>query len=496
MDEPNQMHHENLGQLVLYQRKIDIMNKVIQEQRDKILGYSKIAQQYETQTKDVDAMKDRIKRLNNDTLQLAKFTDKVEELQKELESKQKEVDCLKSELKVAELTEQDTASKLVEISIKRSKIIGFQIQNANAVKSHLAIQNSQCSIVDTIAEVEKIYDANAPRTLVCNECCRIAKVGQAVSKKPLSVEVLANTVKIIWPKDALLPLAQEHTSEYDKKWLQRFHYTKPFQPTIKPVMWDLKNYKRESIDYKDFQTPDGFKKVLRQLHDYGLSFLKNVPTDKDTRVEQVAQSFGPIQETFYGKSWDVKNDPNSKNIAYTSLYLGLHMDLMYFESPPGLQFLHCLQNTVTGGTSLFLDLFKVVEDLRREHPKQFKVLTEYPVRFLYENDGHHMDFNRPTINIDINDGYNIYYSPPFQGPLHGPPEKVDEFYEAFALLETKINQRDGLYEYLMKEGDLVIFANRRVLHGRDKFDPFSGHRWLKGTYIGFDEFKVTITNLG
>ncbi|KAJ3325114.1 hypothetical protein HDV06_004870 [Boothiomyces sp. JEL0866] len=544
LDEPKQTHHENLGQLVLLQRKLDIMNKVILEQREKIRFYSKIEQEHESQSKEVQKMKDTINRLTEETLKLATFATQVQELQCELESMKIESDNLKSELKVAQIAEQNTARQLVEIkqdytnhiatilqvgnedmnyllyqentiaalelnlktwflkptSIRPCRTIGFQIQKPNAARIQIAVFCFHSSIVDITAEAPTEFhytwlrdNCQCPLCVHTSTRQKLHSSGQVVSQKPLSVQVLADKIRIIWPRDALLPKTQEHISEYDKKWLQRFQYSGPFQPTIKPVLWDRKNYQRDTVDYKDFQTPEGFKKVLQQLHDFGLSFLKNVPTEKDTQVEQVAQAFGPIKETFYGKSWNVKNDPNSKNIAYTSLYLGLHMDLMYFESPPALQFLHCLQNTVKGGTSLFLDLFKVVEDLKRDHPKQFKVLTEFPVRFLYENDGHHMDFNRPTINIDVNDGYNIYYSPPFQGPLHGPPEKVDEFYEAFALLERKINQRDGLYEYLLKEGDLVIFANRRVLHGRDKFDPLSGNRWLKGTYVGFDEFKLSTT---
>ena len=35
------------------------------------------------------------------------------------------------------------------------------------------------------------------------------------------------------------------------------------------------------------------------------------------------------------------------NVAYSSAALGLHMDLAYYESPPGYQFLHCLRYTHT-----------------------------------------------------------------------------------------------------------------------------------------------------
>lgn len=36
---------------------------------------------------------------------------------------------------------------------------------------------------------------------------------------------------------------------------------------------------------------------------------------------------------------------------------------------------------------------------------------------------------------------------------------------------------------------VVLFANRRVLHGRTAFDATSGDRHLKGTYLTLDSLK-------
>lgn len=40
----------------------------------------------------------------------------------------------------------------------------------------------------------------------------------------------------------------------------------------------------------------------------------------------------------------------------------------------------------------------------------------------------------------------------------------------------------------LKPGTCVIFANRRVLHGRQEFKPQSGNRHFKGTYVDWDDF--------
>ena len=41
--------------------------------------------------------------------------------------------------------------------------------------------------------------------------------------------------------------------------------------------------------------------------------------------------------------FDVIVEEEPINIAYSGAKLLLHMDLVYYESPPGLQLLHCLR---------------------------------------------------------------------------------------------------------------------------------------------------------
>ena len=65
------------------------------------------------------------------------------------------------------------------------------------------------------------------------------------------------------------------------------------------------------------------------------------------------------------------------NIAYTGEPLASHMDLCYYESPPGLQLLHCLafDGGVEGGETTLIDAFAVAEQLRREEPEVTLTLT-------------------------------------------------------------------------------------------------------------------------
>ncbi|KAG0352438.1 hypothetical protein BG005_008142 [Podila minutissima] len=259
-----------------------------------------------------------------------------------------------------------------------------------------------------------------------------------------------------------------------------------------PVLWDEKLMQDKVLwlDYEEYMTTqEGLYKGLKHLQEYGLFFLRGVPTEDD-QVATVAERIGHLRHTFYGRTWDVKSVPNAKNIAYTNLNLGLHMDLLYMEAPPGLQLLHSLENSVPGGTSIFMDSFRAVELLKQEHPEDFEILTKTPTTFHYRNGEHHLHYNRPTIALDqMNDTLTVNYAPPFQGPVELPLEQTQGFYRALKRFAGYIERPDLQFRHTMRPGECMVFANRRVLHARTAFDPSKGNRHLKGCYVDLDMFK-------
>ena len=87
------------------------------------------------------------------------------------------------------------------------------------------------------------------------------------------------------------------------------------------------------------------------------------------------------------------------------------------------------------------------------------------------------------------EGISVYYAPPFQGPLKGDLENVEFFYKAFKRFQSILQDPNLLYKLYLSPGMCAVFANRRVLHGRQSFDPSSGSRHFKGTYVDYDDFK-------
>ncbi|OLY83156.1 Trimethyllysine dioxygenase, mitochondrial [Smittium mucronatum] len=264
------------------------------------------------------------------------------------------------------------------------------------------------------------------------------------------------------------------------------------------TLWGKKEYgELEFIEYSAFiDSNGGLEKVLKRLNEYGLVFLKNVPTTRE-EVLKLGRRIGTIMDTFYGPSWDVVSTTNSKNIAYTDLYLGYHMDLCYYEAPPGIQILHCLENNVLGGASFFADSFKTANILQAENKEMFDVLATQPVNFHYISESQHMYDTKSTIVVNgSGEVIGVNYSPPFMtNTQFDSVNSSISFYQAFARFEEILAREELKVSHLMKAGEAMLFNNRRVLHARNSFDSSSGTRHFMGTYISLDEFYSRLRNV-
>ncbi|BFZ62490.1 hypothetical protein YB2330_003585 [Saitoella coloradoensis] len=329
-------------------------------------------------------------------------------------------------------------------------------------------------------------------------------VPETIRPRALRISPKKNGLEVIWDQSLRSqPDKDTHNSFYPYELLKQYsshaETAAARYNSQSPVLWN-KAMMEDAVlwvEYKDYMNTDqALFTVLKQLQEYGLAFIRGMGTDDEAKlIERAAERIGELKQTFYGRTWNVKSIPNSKNVAYTSLNLGLHMDLLYFESPPGLQFLHCLRNSVTGGSSYFVDSFRAAHALRLDNPMAFGALTKTPVTFHYKNDGRHFHYTRPTIVLDpyavgpdpVIDHVN--YSPPFQAPFENINQNFRGFHSALRNFADYMAKPEQVYEMTLKEGECVVFQNRRVLHARREFDAASGERWLKGAYVDIDAFR-------
>jgi gamma-butyrobetaine dioxygenase len=227
---------------------------------------------------------------------------------------------------------------------------------------------------------------------------------------------------------------------------------------------------------------------MQETARYGLSIVEGLANHIDSGVA-VARRIGFLRETNFGTTFEVVSKPDPNNLAYTAVTLPLHTDLPNQEVPPGYQFLHCLANAATGGGSLFADGFALAEDLRAEDAEAFRLLSEIPIPFRFHDEEADIRVHQPVIQLG-RQGHvtEIRYNAHIAATFDMPADVMPAYYRAYRALMAKT--RDPAYQLTFKltAGEMVVFDNRRVLHGRESFDPATGFRHLHGCYVDRGEF--------
>jgi gamma-butyrobetaine dioxygenase len=166
------------------------------------------------------------------------------------------------------------------------------------------------------------------------------------------------------------------------------------------------------------------------------------------------------------------------------------MDLPWFETPPGYQFLHCLINSAEGGDSSAVDGFAVADYLRKNEKEIFQTLVGVPLKFR-DKDYTQESIRRchaPAISLTKDNDYNdVRFSVATMDTLDCHPDIMEKVYKAHHRFGNLLHDDRFQIKFRLNPGDIFSFNNRRVLHGRTAFDPNSGHRHLQGYYIDRDE---------
>ena len=138
---------------------------------------------------------------------------------------------------------------------------------------------------------------------------------------------------------------------------------------------------------------------LEQVRRYGFAVMTDIPEGSGSLC-RVAELFGYVRETNYGRWFEVRAEVNPSNLAYTNLGLQAHTDNPYRDPVPTLQLLACLENSVEGGESTVVDGFAIAGELQREDPEWFRLLSTHPARFEYTGStGVRLKAKRPMIEL-------------------------------------------------------------------------------------------------
>ncbi len=283
--------------------------------------------------------------------------------------------------------------------------------------------------------------------------------------------------------------------EFDAAWLRQHDLAGSMASGTSPppTLWasDIQG-SLEFADYEALATDPGqLHDWLVHLRDYGFGLVEKVPTAPGS-ITKVVDLFGYLRQTNYGDLFEVRDEPDPANLANTRLGIGMHTDNPYRDPVPGLQFLHCLVNESDGGDSQLCDGFAVVERLRVEDPAAFELLSSQAVNFRFLDEGStDLQASVPLIQLDTNGRVaGIRYNSRSIQAFEMPPDVMAEYYRAYRVFGEMLHDPLARIGFRLDPGQLMVFDNQRVLHGRSAYEH--GERHLQGCYADKDALHSRI----
>ena len=294
------------------------------------------------------------------------------------------------------------------------------------------------------------------------------------------------------------------TSQFSSRWLHDRRYDMPVDDAklhsgwISPQHETWMNISMQGriprASWSDIQSsPAVLLKWLQAIDRFGFAVVDGMPCESG-ELCRVAEMFGYVRETNYGRWFDVVAEVTPHNLANTNLGLQAHTDNPYRDPVPTLQLLACLENSVLGGESAVVDGFAIAQFLQTRDRSAFDILARHPIRFAYEGSNDvSLTSKRPIFELGP-DGelvavrFNNRSAAPF---VDIPFDDLEEFYRAYRRFAECLDNPDFSVRFKLAPGEVFIVDNTRILHARTAFHG-SGKRWLQGCYADKDGLLSTL----
>lgn len=297
---------------------------------------------------------------------------------------------------------------------------------------------------------------------------------------------------------------EDHTSSFNSSWLRAqdvpasLNLREPFEEMRWSGGFNIPRY-----DYA--QKDEKFESWMTDLRRYGLVILDNTPPTEDGMVDFM-HMIGPLRQRYHPTNvFEAAMSPKHLEVDYHSygpVPIYAHTDTSYYRAPPRLQVFNYTdydapkEDTV----SYFVDGFKVLEDISREDPEAYKLVTSTIVRQARRRMSVEEECDPSDLHIyewdtcrDIplvmteDDGklkqvlmkFNKHAGFPMKDQTD---EHMKKWYRAILMVQNKLDDPKYHYSEVMKKGTMVVFDNHRICHGRGSVD-LSTRRTLLGCYI-------------
>ena len=247
-----------------------------------------------------------------------------------------------------------------------------------------------------------------------------------------------------------------------------------------------------TIDYNELWNNDASLEYLYNEFDkYGIVKIKNGPKELDT-IQTLGRHIAcNVYSTMHGDSFKVERVDDAVNPAYTEEPLWVHTDLCHLKEMPDYFLFHCIINeTHNTGNSVYTDGFNIANIMKHEWNYYYNLLTKYKVPF--RDHQNNWDFYQERYIIELNEDNDIEYIHFNEGTRYSVNWDIDnnikhDIYQGIKIFEGLSHDTINQYNFWMEPGEITLFNNRRILHGRQ---IVKGKRLMQGTYILKDHLKA------
>jgi len=324
-----------------------------------------------------------------------------------------------------------------------------------------------------------------------------------LSDVPINISIQSAKLDKTGTNIFLTFLPEKKDLSFSANWLEAHAYDTKQHNEKGWIAPDLKMWGKDmskNIPNVDYESAKSDKTLLLQwlksLYCYGFAKMTGGKI-KSGALIQIADLFGYVRETNYGKWFEVRSEINAINLAYTNLGLQAHTDNPYRDPVPTIQILYCLENSASGGDSTLVDGFNAAIRLKDENPDYFNLLTKYCARFEYNGEkGAHLQSRRPMIELSP-DGelIAIRFNNRSAAPITDVPyDDMENYYKAYRAFSNIINDPTLAVNFKLSPGECFVTDNTRVLHARTAYSG-AGTRWLQGCYVDKDGLLSTISTM-
>lgn len=293
-----------------------------------------------------------------------------------------------------------------------------------------------------------------------------------------------------------------HLGRIDRRWLEHhIAMTRQARLGSDPVgvrrTWDgTTGADVETFGRPELDTDDGRRRWLRAIVDVGVALVHDVwPTE--SALVDVAHLAGPIRATNYGITWRIAATVDPVSAVDSERHLQVHTDLPYRDRAPGVQLLLATVVGVDGGATTLVDGYHAAEQLRRYDERSWGLLTTTEFTFPFVRDDIEYHGRAPLIGLGADGSYDeIRRAPDLVGVPIVDVDDVPNVYAALRAWSTVLDDPVNEVRLPLAVGDLLVFDNHRVLHGRTGFElGTEGRRELIGCYVDREDVTSTLAVL-